>query len=185
MTSRVPGPTFALLAAVLLFAHASPGTATAHGGVTVGPYEIEVAWRIEPAVVGVANAVQVSIAQSAAQQPVNDLSAGALSVTVTPTGRDSSTHPLGPAFDVASGTGAAGTYEAAFVPTVAGDYALHVTGSIHGTAVDFTVENSVDATATPEPGAGLDPLLLVGGAVILLVVGGMAFLLFRVRPASA
>ena len=62
-------------AASLVFAHAAARTAAAHGGVTVGPYEIEVAWRIEPAAVGVANAVQVSITESATLRPVTDVAA--------------------------------------------------------------------------------------------------------------
>jgi hypothetical protein len=182
MTSRRRGPILAL-ATSLLVAHVAALAAEAHGGVTVGAYELEVSWRIEPAFVGQPNAVQVSITESATLEPVTDLAAGDLTVTISPIDRDSSTHALVPAFDLAAGTGVPGTYEASFVPAVAGDHTFHVTGSIHGTAVDFTLDNVVDAAAGAQPGPDVDPLVLVGGAVILLVVAGMAFLLFRVRSA--
>jgi len=184
MTSRHRAPILVLATASLVLAHAAAPAAAGHGGVTVGAYEIEVAWRIEPAIVGVANAVQVSITESATLEPVTDLAARELMVTISPIGHDGSTQALVPAFNLAAGTGVPGSYETSFVPAVAGDYAFHVTGSIHGIAVDFTLENFVDA-AGDQPGQDLDPLVLVGGAVILLVVAGMAFLLFRIRPASA
>jgi hypothetical protein len=48
-------------------------------------------------------------------------------------------------------------------PTVLGDYA-------------------VIAVAEPDP--GLDPVFLVAGAALLLLLSGMAYLLFRVRPVA-
>lgn len=42
---------------------------------------------------------------------------------------------------------------------------------------------AVIAVLEPEP--GLDPVILAGGAALLLLLGGMAYLLFRVKPAAS
>lgn len=179
---RLPIPS--LLSGLLLMVLALPSGVAAHSGVTVGPYELELGWRVEPAVAGAANGVQVTITRLDTGEPLNDLAAGDLVVTISSVGRDSSTLPLAPAFDAGTSAGVDGTYEAAYVPAVAGDYKLQVTGSIHGTAVDAGFENTVDgAAATSEQGP--DAVVIVGGAAILVLLAGMAFLLFRVRSAPA
>jgi hypothetical protein len=172
--------TASLGAAVQLLVLALAPAVAAHSGTTVGPYELELGWRAEPAVVGKANAVQVAVAEHESGQPVADLAPGDLVVTVSTVGRDSTTLSLAPASRASS----QGTYEAAFVPPAAGDYSFHVTGSIHGTAVDVVLESTVDSTDAQSE-AGPDPLLLAVGGVIILLLAGMAYLLFRVRPASA
>ena len=174
-------PTTALL--ILL---ALPPNVVAHGGITAGPYELELGWRSEPAVVRQSNAVRVTITELATGQPVTDLAAGDLVVTIATAGHDSATLLLAPAFDAASGGMPVGAYEAEFVPDVAGPYTFHVTGSIHGTVIDGILENSVDADAgAVESEPGPDPVVFVVGAVVLTLLAGMGFLLLRVRPAPA
>lgn len=176
-------PTTALL--ILL---ALPPNVVAHGGINAGPYELELGWRSEPAVVGQSNAVRVTITELATGQPVTDLAAGDLVVTIATAGHDSATLLLAPAFDAASGGVPVGAYEAAFVPDAAGLYTFHVAGSIHGTDVDGILENSVDAdTSAVELEPGPDPVVFVVGGMVLALLAGMGFLLFRVRsvPAAA
>jgi hypothetical protein len=45
-------------------------------------------------------------------------------------------------FDPDTGLGTPGEYLASIMPTVPGDYTFHLTGSIHGTAVDETATSS-------------------------------------------
>lgn len=182
--SRLPIP--GLTTASLLILLALPPGVAAHAGITVGAYEVEVGWSDEPAVVGHSNAIQVTITKHDTAQPVTDVAAGDLVVTVSAAGQDSPALPLIPAFNSASGAALLGKYEAAFVPPVEGDYTFHVKGSIHDTPVDATFDGSATSTvAEPEPEPGPDLIVVAGGAALLLLLAGMAFLLFRVRSAPA
>ena len=60
---------------------------------------------------------------------------------------DRSTGPLRRA-PVDTSLGVPGDYEASLIPTVPGDYTFHLTGSIHGQAVDETATSS-DSTFNP------------------------------------
>jgi hypothetical protein len=144
-------PLAAVLAGSVLAALA-PGAA-AHSGIQVGEYLLAIGWRTEPAFVGQPNAVQVAIAHHADDSPVTDLAADALAVVVSTAGVASPPLALEPAFDAAEGTGALGEYGAALVPTAPGDYTFHITGSIHGTAVDVTLASGAD-TFDPVVGSG-------------------------------
>jgi hypothetical protein len=50
--------------------------------------------------------------------------------------------PLQPSFDPDTGLGTPGEYTASLIPTQVGDYTFHLTGSIHGQAVDETATSS-------------------------------------------
>jgi hypothetical protein len=144
-------PVAAILAGSVLAALV-PGAA-AHSGIEVGEYLLTIGWRNEPAFVGQPNAVQVTIVHHDDDSPVTDLAADALTVTVSTAAVDSPSLALEPAFDAAEGTGRQGEYGAALVPTAPGGYAFHITGSIHGTAVDVTLASGAD-TFDPVVGSG-------------------------------
>ena len=98
-------------------------------------------WLHEPTYVGVENSVQV-IVKDAAGKPVNDLQPGDLQVVVSTAGQQTAALPLQPSFDPDTGLGTPGEYTASLIPTQVGDYTFHLTGSIHGQAVDETATSS-------------------------------------------
>jgi hypothetical protein len=120
------------------------GTAEAHVVKSFGSYSVALGWAHEPTYVGAANAVQV-IVNDAKGAPVTDIPDGDLSVVVSVSGQTSSALTLDNAFDRDTGLGIPGDYEAPIAPTIPGDYTFHLTGTIHGTAVDETATSS-DAT---------------------------------------
>jgi hypothetical protein len=130
-----------LVPAALLVSLALAPAASAHEGIEVGEYLVEVGWLNEPAFVGQPNAVQVTVIHHADEKPVTDLAADALSVVVSTAGTDSASLALTAAFDDIEMTGPLGEYDAALVPTAPGDYSFHITGSIKGTAVDLKLDS--------------------------------------------
>ena len=115
--------------------------AQAHVLKTFGAYSVALGWVHEPTYVGEQNAVQV-VVKDAGGKPVTDLAAGDLKVTVSVGGQTSDVLDLVPMYDSDTGLGVQGDYEASLIPTVPGDYTFHLTGSIHGTAVDETATSS-------------------------------------------
>jgi hypothetical protein len=71
-------------------------------------------------------------------KPVNDLQPGDLQVVVSTAGQQTAALPLQPSFDPDTGLGTPGEYTASLIPTQVGDYTFHLSGSIHGQAVDET-----------------------------------------------
>ena len=133
--------------AVLLVA----SVADAHVVKTFGTYSVALGWVHEPTYVAEQNAVQVVI-KDAAAKAVTDLNDGDLKVTVSVGGQTSDALPLANKFDPDTGLGVPGDYEAPIIPTAPGDYTFHLTGSIHGKAVDETATSS-DATFNSVVGA--------------------------------
>lgn len=146
MSHRARSHRAASIAAVLalLATAVVAGPAAAHTGHEVGEYVLEIGWLREPAFVGQPNAVQVTISDHHDGTPILDLASDALAVVVTTAGTNSQSLALEPAFDAEEKTGSLGEYDAALVPTAPGDYSFHITGSIHGTAVDLTVASGED-----------------------------------------
>jgi hypothetical protein len=120
---------------------ATAGLAQAHVVKQVGPYSVAIGWVREPTYVGEQNAVQVVI-KDPQGKPVADLSGDDLKVVVSTGGTDSDPMALEPTFDEDTGLGIPGDYEAPLIPTALGSYTFHVTGSIHGTALDETATSS-------------------------------------------
>ena len=146
MTLRIRRlPLVGMATASILAALALAPAASAHAGTEVGEYLVEVGWLNEPTFVGQPNAVQVTITHHADEKPVTDLGPDDLKVVVSTSDQQSAGLAFDPAFDAAGGEGPLGQYVAAIVPTAPGDYTFHITGSIHGTAVDITA-TSGDAT---------------------------------------
>ena len=138
MRPRIGGAAIGL-ALVLWLATAS--VVTAHVVKQFGTYSVAMGWLHEPTYVGVENAVQVVVKDSAGK-PVNDLASGDLKVVVSAAGQQTAALPLDPSFDEDTGLGTPGEYDAPLIPTEVGDYTLHLTGSIHGQAVDETSTSS-------------------------------------------
>jgi hypothetical protein len=120
------------------------GTIQAHVLKDFGSYGVALGWVVEPTYVGQVNAVQV-VVKDKQGKAVTDLADGDLKVIVSVGGQDSAALALNNKFDPDTGLGVPGDYEAPITPTASGDYTFHLTGSIHGQAVDETATSS-DAT---------------------------------------
>ena len=131
----------------LLLALVVAGVASAHTVKQVGPYTLEIGWQQEPTYVGESNGVQV-IVTDASNQPVTDLAADDIKLVVSTGGQQSGELTFEPAFDLAEGDGPMGQYNAAIMPTEPGDYTFHITGAIHGQAVDVTVTSGPETFDT-------------------------------------
>jgi hypothetical protein len=129
------------LGAAFLLALVVSSTASAHVVKQFGTYSVAMGWLREPTYVGVQNSVQV-IVKDAAGKPVDDLQPGDLQVVVSTAGQQTAALPLQPSFDPDTGLGTPGEYTASLIPTQVGDYTFHLTGSIHGQAVDETATSS-------------------------------------------
>jgi hypothetical protein len=139
-TVRLAG---AVLAASLLIPFLAMPVA-AHAVEHAGPYTIEIGWQHEPTYVGEANGVQVII-HDKDDKPVTDLKEDDLKAVVSTGDQQTPELTFQPGFDPEEMEGPLGEYDAALLPTAPGDYTFHVTGSVHGQAVDITV-TSGDAT---------------------------------------
>ena len=139
-----------MIAAVLL-ALAAPFVALAHTSINIGPYTLEVGWVDEPPIVGLKNAVFISITNKDTNQPVEGVST--LEVTISTGGKDrqlevrplSEDHP--------------GQYAADFIPTRRGTYTVKLSGKIETTDVNTSadIEEVADASSLEFPEAQVDP----------------------------
>jgi len=127
-------------ASCLLLLWATP--AWAHEQRQVGAYKFTVGWQHEPTYVGQLNAVQL-VLHDAMGNPVDDVgNPPTLQVTVSTGGQTSPPLTLEASFDPDTGLGTHGEFEAAIIPTTAGTYRLHFTGTINGQPVDQTFTSS-------------------------------------------
>jgi len=123
------------------------GVASAHVVKQAGPYSLEIGWQHEPTYVGEANGVQVII-HDADDQPITDLATDDLKVVVSTGDQQTGELTFEPGFDLEEGDGQFGQYNAPIMPTAPGDYTFHLTGAIHGEAVDITVTSSDETFET-------------------------------------
>lgn len=135
------------LAAAGLLAIAVAGPVAAHVVEHAGPYTIEIGWQHEPTYVGEANGVQVII-HDQDDKPVTDLKEDDLKAVVSTGGQQTGELTFAPGFDPEEMEGNLGEYDAAILPTAPGDYTFHITGAIHGSAVDFTVTSGAETFDT-------------------------------------
>jgi hypothetical protein len=131
----------AAFGAALLFTLVVASTASAHVVKPFGTYSVAMGWLHEPTYVGIENAVQV-VVKDQNGKPVADLESGDLQVVISAAGQQTAALPLEPSYDDDTGLGTPGEYDAVVIPTQVGDYTFHLTGSIHGTAVDESVTSS-------------------------------------------
>lgn len=125
----------------VLFSLAVASISFAHVVKQAGPYSLEIGWQHEPTYVAEANAVQVII-HDADDQPITDLATDDLKVVVATGDQQTGELTFEPGFDLEEGDGQFGEYNAPIMPTAPGDYTFHLTGAIHGEAVDITVTSS-------------------------------------------
>jgi hypothetical protein len=122
------------LGGVLLLLLLSVAPASAHADRDVGPISLAIGFATEPGYVGQPNSVQVLLNDRG--QPVVDLG-DSLKVEVS-FGDQQVRLPLEPEFEVGE-FGTPGDYRAWFIPSQAGAYTFHFTGSVHGTTIDLSV----------------------------------------------
>ncbi len=117
--------------------------ASAHEGRSVGPYEIEVGWRVEPAYTTLLNGPEFKVTHEGTDDPVADADLD-LSVVVTlgPATKTLSLHPA---------DGKPGIYTADLIPMRPGDYTFRLSGTIDSTSVDETFSSSEGQFSTVEP----------------------------------
>jgi hypothetical protein len=125
------------------------GVASAHAVEHAGDYTIEIGWQHEPTYVGETNGVQVII-HDGNDDPVTDLTSDDLKVVVSTGGQQTQPLTFEPGFDPEEMEGNLGEYDAAILPTAPGDYTFHLTGAVHGQAVDITVASGDETFNTVE-----------------------------------
>lgn len=183
----------ALLAAGVLTL-AVTTVALAHASIKVGPYTVEVGWVDEPPVVGVKNAVFISLTNDETGKPVEGV--GTVEVTVSMGGKERKLdmHPLGEDHP--------GQYAADFIPTRRGTYTVKLAGKIENTDVNTStdIEETVEATGLQFPetlpdapamnqavnqaaaaasSANTTAWMAIGVGVVGVLLGGLALLRSR------
>ena len=126
--------------------------ASAHEVRTVGAYEFTVGWLHEPAYADEQNAIQFLLKDSKGN-PVDDLG-DTLKVEVMYQSQKMPALSLTPTFDPDTGLGMHGEYLASLIPTRAGNYTFHFTGTVKGQAIDQSFTSSPTTfDAVREPAA--------------------------------
>lgn len=121
------------------------GLASAHGGITAGPYTLVAGWVDEPAIVGLKNAVFISIATTNGGQPVEGVNTLAVTVSLGGQEKKLELRPLG--------EDTPGQYAADFIPTRRGTYSVKLSGKIKSTDVNVStdIEETIDAASLQFP----------------------------------
>lgn len=165
------------------------GPAWAHEHVIVGDYEFTVGWLNEPVIAGQVNGLDLFVApapqEGAAETHEDEETAGVTGLEDTLVftveyGGVERTYPLGPAF------GRDGGYHADFIPTRAGQYTFHFTGSVEGQTVDVPIEpeevqEAADLSFPEAPSAGTTVQTLAVLGVLLGAAGTILGLIGRRR----
>jgi hypothetical protein len=114
--------------------------ASAHEVRTVGAYEFTVGWLHEPAYADEQNAIQFLL-KDPAGKPVDDLE-DTLKVEVIYQNQKMPALSLTPTWDPDTGLGMHGEYLASLIPTRAGNYTFHFTGTVKGQTIDQSFTSS-------------------------------------------
>jgi len=128
----------ALLAAVAFLAPA----ASAHQQFDQGPYHIEVGWQHEPPLVDEPNAIEIVVTDTRIADDGANLVNGAVLDPTLRMGTDAKSLAV-----AANPEDDPGVYEAAVLPTEAGTYQVHVTGTVNGTHIDVTTTQLEEVVA--------------------------------------
>lgn len=127
------------LAAAIAVVAASLGVfaspAAAHERRTVGPYTFVVGWIAEPAYLDQLNALDLTVTETATTKPVEGLEKTLKAELIA--GGGSAVKPL----TLAARFGLPGKYQGQVLPTKAGDYTFHLTGTVNSLAVDERFES--------------------------------------------
>lgn len=115
---------------LLLLLTAAP--ALAHEGREIAGYEVEIGFIDEPVYVGGRSGVEIFVNKD--EKPVEGLEQSLKAAVVV--GEATRDLPL------STREGEPGAYESVFIPTVAGPYTFHLTGTIEGNPVDESFTSS-------------------------------------------
>jgi hypothetical protein len=129
MSSRAAYQTLQTAASVLMIGIAAVTPASAHDKKAVGPVHLVIGWGTEPAVSGSRNSIDVDVVASGGKPAVD--ATGPLSVQVT-FGDQNVLLPLLPSGD------RPGRYRAWIVPTRAGTYTFHISGTVKGQSIEIS-----------------------------------------------
>ncbi|GIK63201.1 MAG: hypothetical protein BroJett018_09950 [Chloroflexota bacterium] len=156
----------ALLSVGLFSAANQP--AKAHEGRQVGPYTIELGWVIEPAYAGVYNGVEVHISTGEDEHTDEATDEHAEAEVIEANLQiEVSFGNASKVLDLEMSGNEANHYIAAIIPTRAGDYTFHLTGTIGETPVDeifssadgeFSSVEPISDVLFPEPEASIEGL---------------------------
>ena len=131
---------------VLFWLAAATPITFAHGSTQVGPYNLVVGWVNEPPIVGERNAILLIVTEDATGEPVVGVEATLDAEVIY--GAKTFSGNLNP-------TTTPGEYTLELIPTVRGQFNLHLSGTIGETEVELTTEpEEVFAAARlqfPEP----------------------------------
>jgi hypothetical protein len=131
-------------------------SAFAHEQRHVGAYQFTVGWSHEPTYVGQENTVQLFI-HDASGKPVDDIgSPPTLHVVVIFGSQTSPPLDLEPSFDPDTGLGTHGEFDAAIIPTAAGNYTFHFYGSLNGQKIDQRFTSGPSTFNTAEDPTGIE-----------------------------
>jgi hypothetical protein len=109
--------------------------AQAHEFRKIGAFNFVVGWGDEPPYAGFKNSVQLFLHDAKTDKPIVDLG-DTLSVEVK-FGTDTKKLTFEPDFEIGE-FGEPGDYRAWIIPTRAGQYSFHLTGTVHGQKIDAT-----------------------------------------------
>jgi len=121
-----------LLLGLLLLSLTNVVPTHAHDSIVAGKYELALGWVTEPPLLGVPNAVFISITNSETGQPVEGVNTLLVSVMAGGQTRALTLRTLE--------GGAPGEYAAGFIPTARGTYTIKLDGTIQGQEVNATKE---------------------------------------------
>jgi hypothetical protein len=139
----------AALAVVLASLGVLATPAAAHERRTVGAYSFVVGWLDEPSYVGLLNGLDLTVTEATTTKPVEGLEKTLKAEIIF--GGGAATMPL----TLASRFGQSGKYQGQVVPTKAGDYTFHITGTIGTQIVDERFESGPGRFGGIEPLASL------------------------------
>jgi hypothetical protein len=145
--SRVLATMAALAVVVSSFAF-NANVALGHEKRAVGPFDIEVGWLVEPALVGQLNGLDLTVVETQGGKPVEGLEKAVNAEVIV--GGGAKTLPL----TLQASEDRPGHYAGQFIPTKAGDYIFHITGTAESTKIDERFEsgpNTFDGAVPSEP----------------------------------
>jgi hypothetical protein len=138
----------------LLLLPATP--ALAHAEHDEGDLVFAVGFADEPAYAGQPNAATMIVTHH--EEPVTDLAPGDLEVEIGFGGQTTVVEAV-PAFEVGE-WGTPGEYRAPFIPSEPGAYTFHVTGTVDGEAVDFSMTSGAKTfDEVQDPAAAMFPAM--------------------------
>ena len=132
MPTSIRARRFAALITSFALTFLVAGTAAAHEQRTVAGYDVEVGFIDEPVAVGQRSGLEFFVHKG--DTPVEGLESTVKAAVI----KDGQTRQL----DISAREDAPGAYESVFIPTVAGPYTFHLTGTIEGTAIDESFTSS-------------------------------------------